>query len=176
MAETAEDVELVDGDGLKGDTVENECGDGAEIVAGDLDVGVLDQQWDHGVRENPAVHGPVWYVGHGVFLQVCGDVLVEVFGMDAQEFIEPVEKSPFGAGLSPPGGLHRVLWIAFSHDGVSERDSNSEDSERAQILASSPGNSGVARRFKSVWRCRSPFHKVSQFMRRSFVRRGLRRM
>jgi hypothetical protein len=118
MAKTAEDVEFVDGDGLESDAVEDECADSADVVPRILDVGVLQDNRDEGVGEDPAVQGPVGNVWYGILFQMDGDVGIEMLWMNAKYFVEPVEKRPLGACLSPPGGLHGVLGIAFStHDG-----------------------------------------------------------
>lgn len=117
MAQTAEDVEFVDGDGLEGDAVEDECAERADVVARILDVGVLQNDRDDGVGEDPAVHGPVGHVWYGVLLEMDGDVGIEMFGVNPQYFVEPVEERPLRAGLSPPRGLHRVLGVAFGTHG-----------------------------------------------------------
>ena len=94
MTEATEDVKFVDGDQLKGDAVEKECRQGAEIAAGELNVGMLNEQRDDGVADHPTVHGPVWHVRHRVLLEMNGHLSVEIFGVDAEQLVEPVEERP----------------------------------------------------------------------------------
>ena len=88
-------MQLVDGGGLEGETVEDEGCDSAEIVACEVDVGLLEDDWNHRVHDDPAVHGPVRDIGDSVLLCVDGDLLIQVLGVNVEKFVEPVEDVPF---------------------------------------------------------------------------------
>lgn len=92
MAEASKDVQFVDGDRFKCKAVENKCGQGTEIVAGQLDVGMMDENRYGGVNNNPTVHRPVWDIRHCIFLEMDGDLLVEVFRMNAEQLVEPMKQ------------------------------------------------------------------------------------
>lgn len=56
MAEAAEDMEFVDGDGLEGGSVEEEGANGAQVLAGVGDVEVVEGDRGEGMEKHPAVH------------------------------------------------------------------------------------------------------------------------
>lgn len=111
VAEASEDVQLVDGDGLKSQTVEDEGGDRGEVMSGVGTIGVVDQQRNDGVSNNPAVRMPLGHVGDFVLLGVNGHLLIQIDGVDAEEFVGPVEDGPLATVETAPGGLHRVLGV-----------------------------------------------------------------
>lgn len=119
MAHAAHDLELVDGDELEGDGVEEEGAHGGKILACVRDVDVVDGEGDEGVVEDPNMLGPCSHVGDLLGLLVHGDLLVEVFGVHTEDLVEPVIDGPLGAIQPAPGGLHRILGIRVctAHDG-----------------------------------------------------------
>lgn len=45
------------------------------------------------------------------------DVLAQLDGVDAEQFVKPVKNGPLGAVETAPGGLHRVFGVRFGIHG-----------------------------------------------------------
>ena len=119
MAEASKDLQLVDGDQLECAHVESESGDGAQVLAREHDIRMVDGDRDKRVDKHPAMKMPVLDMGHFILLGVDGHLLVESDGMDAQQFVEPVENRPLVAVGATPGGFHRILRIAHDDNNFS---------------------------------------------------------
>ena len=100
MAGPAEDVQLVDGDELERGAVKEEGLQGRKVPSRPGDVQMLQENRNKGVEEHPAVQRTLVHVRHLVRLLVDRNVLVEMRGMDPQEFIEPVVDGPSLATLA----------------------------------------------------------------------------
>ena len=119
MAHATHDMQLMDGDELEGEGVEEEDSDGAKVLSGIDDVGLVEGERDERVVEDPAVLGPLAHEGDFIGLGVDGDRFVEVTGMDSEDLEEPVGDGPLGAVLPAPGGLHGVfgVGVCVTHGG-----------------------------------------------------------
>ena len=117
VAKASEDVQLVDRNQLERSHVENEGGDGAQVVACVHHVRMVEGERDKRVDEYPAMKIPVTDMRHFVFFGMDRHILVESGGMDAQNFVKPVENRPVISIKKAPSGLHRVLRIAFGFHG-----------------------------------------------------------
>ena len=118
VAKASEDVQLVDRDQFERSHVENEGDDGAQIVACVHHVRMVEGERDKRVDEYPAMKVPVTDMRHFIFFGMDRYILVERGGMDAQNFVKPVENCPIISIKKAPSGLHRVLRVAFGFHGA----------------------------------------------------------
>lgn len=113
MAQAAEDMDFVDNGKVESIEVEVECGERAQVLAGEVDVGFVEDERDCAIEQDPEVGRPLRQMGYLLVLGVHGDLLVQVLGVDVEQLNEPVVVVPLVSGRGTPGRLHGILRIAL---------------------------------------------------------------
>lgn len=106
MAHSTEDVKLVNPGDRERDVVEDHGYNRMQIVTSQGYVELVNGDGDECVEQHPAMQLPFRHPGHFVVLRPHRHLLVQVDGMDAEDFVKPMEPGPLAAIECAPGGLH----------------------------------------------------------------------